>query len=78
MIIHYPQMKEEVHIKIGADHGGNSFKACYQVCNREAANNKDNTVVFSLFEAKDYRSNIRTGLEMFKTQIDELQLTKWK
>lgn len=63
---------------MGSDHGGNSFKACYQVCNTNNPNNKDNTVIFSLFEAKDYRCNLKIGLGRFKEQIDQLQQTKRK
>ena len=71
-------MNNEIHVKIGGDHGGNSFKACYQVCNTTNPNSKDNTVIFSIFEAKDTRGNIRTGLRHFTSQVDELQKTMWK
>lgn len=71
-------MKEEVHIKIGGDHGGKSFKACYEICNTNSPNSKDNTVIFSLFEEKDLRLNLRTGLSLFKEQIDNLQISEWK
>ena len=71
-------MNGEIHIKIGGDHGGKSFKACFQVCNVEKPNSKDNTVVFSLFEAKDYRQNLKNGLGIFKKQIDELQKMQWR
>lgn len=77
MITHYEHMREEIHIKIGGDHGGSSFKACFQVCNTASPNSKDNTVVFSIFEAKDYRPNLKTALGVFKEQIDELQQMKW-
>ena len=73
MIINYPFIKNETHIKIGGDHGGGSFKMSFQVANVENPNRKDNTVVFSIFEAKDYRVNIKLALEHFKTQIKELQ-----
>lgn len=71
-------MNGEIHVKVGGDHGGKSFKACYQVCNTKAPNSKDNTVVYSIFEAKDYRPNIRTGLSMFTSQIDTLQKCQWR
>ena len=71
-------MEGEIHIKIGGDHGGKSFKACYQICNTSKPNNKDNTVIFSLFEAKDYRSNMKSGLQRFTNQIDELQSLRWE
>ena len=31
-------MKDEIHLKIGGDHGGKSFKACLQVCDTTAGN----------------------------------------
>ena len=76
--MHHPNMRDEIHVKIGGDHGGGSFKTCYQICNTNKPNNKDNTVVFSLFEAKDKRSNLKTGLSRFKEQIDELQTMSWE
>ena len=69
-------MSEEIQVKIGGDHGGKSFKACYEICNTEKPNSKDNTIVYSLFEAKDYRSNLRAGLARFTSQVDELQNLK--
>ena len=53
MIINYPFIKNEIHIIIGGDHGAGSFKMSLQVANVENPNRKDNTVVFSIFEAKD-------------------------
>ena len=78
MIINYPFIKNEIHIKIGGDHGGGSFKTSFQVANVEnrknnTENRKNNTVVFSIFEAKDYCVNIKIALERFKAQIKELQ-----
>ena len=71
-------MQDEIHVKIGGDHGGKSFKACFQVCNTEHPNSKENTTVFSIFEAKDNRTNLKTGLSFFTDQIDELQNLKWE
>ena len=71
-------MKYEIHIKIGGDHGGGSFKMSYQVANTTNPNSKDNTVVFSVFEAKDYRANLKVGLSRFKQQINELQSMQWE
>ena len=50
----------------------------YQIANVENSNSKDNTRIFSLFEAKDYRSNLKTGLSRFAWQIDELQSMMWR
>ena len=68
----------EIHIKIGGDHGGGSFRMSYQIANVANPNSKDNTTVFSLFEAKDYRINLKSGLTRFSDQIKELQLIKWR
>ena len=54
----------EIHVKIGGDHGGGSFKMSYQVANTLAVynpNSKENTIIFSTFEAKDYRVNLKVG-----------------
>ena len=70
-------MNDEIHVKIVGDHGGGSFKTNYQICNTDKPNSKDNTLVFSLFEAKDYRSNLKIGLSRFRQQIDEIQAMNW-
>lgn len=77
-MIHHKSLKNEVHIKIGGDHGGGSFKMNYQICNTLHPNSKDNTVVFSIFEAKDYRSNLKVGLSRFTNQVDDLQSSVWE
>ena len=68
----------EIHIKIGGDHGGNTFKMGYQIGNIKNPNRKENTTIFSIFEAKDSISNLRTCLERFKAQIKLLQRRNWK
>ena len=45
----------KIHVKIGGEHGGGSFKLSYQIANVSHINSTDNTVVFSILEAKDYR-----------------------
>ena len=71
-------MRTGIHLKIGGDHGGNSFKMSFQIVNMKNPNSKENTMVFAMFEAKDYRSNLEITLNMYKQQIDDLQLMKWK
>ena len=73
-----PTPNDEVHVKIGGDHGGGSFKMSYQCCNTLHPNSTGNTVVFSLFEAKDYRDNLKVGLSRFKDQVDVLQTLNWR
>ena len=65
-------------MKIGGDHGGGSFKMGYEIVNTKNPNCKENTVVFSLFEAKDYRCNINIGLTRYTEQIAELQKFIWR
>ena len=65
----HPSIPEgEVHIKIGGDHVGGCFKMSYQVANLIKPNSVNNTNVFSVFEAKDYRSNLIVGLSRFRNQ----------
>ena len=71
-------MTNEIHIKIGGDHGGKSFKACYEICNSSSPNSTSNTVIFSFFEEKDHRVNLCTALGIFTNQIDELQDSFWR
>ena len=66
---------EEIYVKIGGDHGGASFKMGYQICNVKNPNRKDNTIIFSLFEGKDTRSNLKLCLSRFKLQVKMLQKT---
>ena len=44
MIINYPFIRNEIHIKIGGDHGDGSFKMSFQVANVENPNRKDEYV----------------------------------
>ena len=79
LLLHHSFIADnEIHLKIGGDHGGGSFKMCYEIVNTKNPNCKENTVVFSLFEAKDYRCNINISLARFKEQISNLQKIKWR
>ena len=68
---------DEMHIKIGGDHGGGSFKMSYQVANVNHPNKLENTVIFSIFEAKDSRANLHICLERFKSHVDKLMSLSW-
>ena len=68
----------EIHIKIGRDQGGGSFKLSCKIANVSHPNSTDNTVVISIFNAKDYRSNLKIGLTRFQEQINALQTIKWR
>ena len=74
----FNDINEAVQVKIGGDHGGNSFKMSFQIANVKNPNSKENTIVFCMFEAKDYRSNLEVALNMFREQIDHLQSLLWK
>ena len=75
----HPSIPEgEVHIKISGDHGGGSFKMSYQVANISNPNKVANIVIFSIFEAKDSRLNLRICLERFKAHIDKIMNLTWK
>ena len=79
MLVQHSFLKDnEIHVKIGGDHGDGSFKLSYQITNVSHPNSTDNTVVFSIFEAKDYRSNVKIGLTRFQEQINALQTMKWR
>ena len=58
---------DKIFLKLGGDHGGGSFKMSFQVANVENPNKPENTVVFSVLETKDYKSNLVLCLERFKT-----------
>ena len=73
----FEKVTDDVQIKIGGDHGGDSFKLCFQVVNIKNPNSKENTIVFCMFEAKDYRCNLEIALKIYKEQIDNLQVMRW-
>ena len=50
---------DDIHVKIGGDHGGGSFKMSYQIANVSNPKKLDDAVIFSIFEAKDSRANLR-------------------
>ena len=67
-----------VNLKIGGDHGDTSFKMCYQIANVKNPNKKENTLVFSIFEAKDNSTNLQLCLRRYSSQIKMLQTLKWE
>ena len=71
-------MSNEIHLRIGGDHGGGSFKMCYEICNVNHPHRKENTIVFSIFEEKDSRANLRICLERFRAHINQLSKITWE
>ena len=61
----------EIFLKIEGDHGGSSFKMSFQVANTDHPNKAENTVLFSIMEAKDYKANLLLCLQRFKSHISK-------
>ena len=79
MMVHYDFIRNnEIHVKIGGDHGGGSFKMSLQILNTKSPNSKMNTILFTIFEAKDYRVNLTVALTRYVEQVDELQGSQWR
>ena len=79
MMVHYDFIRNnEIHVKIGEDHGGGSFKMSLQILNTKSPNSKMNTILFTIFEAKDYRVNLTVALTRYVEQVDELQGSQWR
>jgi len=70
--------EDEVHINLGVDAGGGSFKTAFQITNLLKANSKTNTVVFAMFHAKDSWANLKTALLQYKHQVDILKEASWR
>ena len=79
LLVEHPFIpSDEIHLKIGGDHGGDSFKGSLQVANVEHPNQESNTVIWTIMEAKDYLSNLLLCLERFKSHIDQFMKIKWE
>ena len=70
--------EDEVHIKVGGDAGGASFKMAFQIANVQKPNSKTNTVVFAMFHAKDSWANLKTALLQYKQQVNILKESSWR
>lgn len=70
--------EDEVWVKMGGDHGGDSFKAFLQVANLHKPNSKFNTFLVCMANCKDSHENLRTLLKPFKEQVSRLQTMTWK
>lgn len=63
--------QDKLYVKLGGDHGQGSMKFAFQLANLEKPNSSKKTVVFSIFEAKDTRNNLRTLLQIYKEQLSQ-------
>lgn len=69
---------DEIWIKLGGDHGGNSFKTMLQVANLDNPNSKHNTFLVCLTNCKDSHENLRTILKPFEEQVSAVQHMTWE
>ena len=69
---------DEIWVKVGGDHGGDSFKVCLQILNLRAPNAKENTIVVMCFKGRDYHNNLVKALGPLHEQINKIQEMKWK
>ena len=70
--------QDEVWVKVGGDKGATTFKMSFQIGNTPNPNSIENTCVFTVFEAKDTRSNLRVALERYVPQISAIQKESWR
>eukprot|EP00117_Sycon_ciliatum_P026615 scpid33635/ scgid5600/ E3 ubiquitin-protein ligase NRDP1; RING finger protein 41 &gt; E3 ubiquitin-protein ligase NRDP1; RING finger protein 41 len=69
--------EDQIWVKVGGDHGGDSFKMSVQVCNVRHPNSIRNIIPFVVFAAKDSPANLATALQPFASQINLLSSTLW-
>ena len=75
---HNKQKVDEVWVKIGGDHGGGTFKLCFQLANVLQPNSVKNTVPFLVFSAKDTVENLATAFKPYAEQIASFRREKWQ
>ena len=62
--------KDKIWLKIGGDHGGNTFKISWKILNDDKPNAKENTNVIACLQVKDNHENLRTITKIHKDQIE--------
>ena len=65
-------------IKVAGDHGGGSFKLCFQIANCPNPNSLKNTIPICIFEAPDSAANLLTATERYSEQLKTLNGSSWK
>ena len=70
--------EDKIFVKLGGDHGQKSIKLAFQLANVPHPNSTTNTVVFSLYEGKDTRNNLRIVTQCYRNQLESLVQTKWQ
>ena len=69
---------DEIWVKFGGDHGGNSFKLCLQVVHLKERNAKENTLVLAMASAKDFHQNLVRILKRSEDQLRQLNGIQWE
>ena len=68
----------EIWLKVGEDHEDESFEMASQISNVQHPNAPGNTAIFSIMEAKEYKTNLRLYLERFRTHISHFNKVPWR
>ncbi len=69
--------EDQIWVKIGGDHGGDSFKLCLQIVNVKSPNSRHNTFMVTMFNGKDTAENLRRALWHYRHQVYKLKKLKW-
>lgn len=69
---------KQIWVKIGGDHGGDSFKMSCQILNVPHPNALRHVIPFLVFGAKDTASNLTTALTPFVGEMENLAATPWR
>ena len=69
---------DQVWVKFGGDHGGKSFKFCFQIVNTKNPNSFRNTIPVCVFSGKDNPANLETALGLYRAQLEKLSSSEWE
>ena len=69
---------DEVWVKVGGDHGRDSFKLCLQILNVNNPNAKGCTSIICIAECKDSMENLQLLLSQHNPQIQTLSGMQWQ
>ena len=65
--------EDQIGVKIGGDHGGDSFKLCLQIVNVKSPNSRHNTFMVTMLNGKDTAENLRRALWHYRHQVYKLK-----
>ena len=69
---------DEIWVKIGGDHGRDSFKVSFQIANVHKPNSKHYTFMIGFAKVKDTPSNLKLIFDDFKEDIENLDGMEWE